>query len=113
MVRAFIHTARGTLLFAALVAAPVAVRADQAPAPAEAEVRAARTSRPPVIDGRLNDEVWGQAQPASRPVAPSPSAPMGAVSAHGTGCRYCGHIYYQSTQDWHCRRYRYGESLGL
>jgi hypothetical protein len=39
-------------------------RAQQAPPPAATtrEFRASRTMRPPVIDGRLNDEAWSQAE---------------------------------------------------
>jgi hypothetical protein len=33
--------------------------------PPRAEVRAVRTMRPPVVDGRLNDEVWALAEPGS------------------------------------------------
>jgi hypothetical protein len=37
----------------------------QTPQTAIVEVRAARAARPPVIDGKLNDEMWALVQPAS------------------------------------------------
>src|SRR4029453_12494734 len=55
---------RALVVVAVLGNVAVDVHAQQIPAPAAQtrEFRATRVPRPPVIDGRLNDEVWTQAQ---------------------------------------------------
>src|SRR5687768_13494794 len=45
-------------------AAAEALAGQQAAGPLD-DIRATRTARPPVIDGRLIDEAWTQAEPAS------------------------------------------------
>ena len=52
------------LVLLALAGGPAEVLA-QASTPASATFRAARTARPPAIDGRLIDEAWAQVEPAS------------------------------------------------
>src|SRR5829696_5452364 len=49
----------------ALVSSAVPVLAQQVTGPG-ADIRASRTPQPPVIDGRLNDEVWGTVEAASQ-----------------------------------------------
>jgi hypothetical protein len=63
---------RGTFACALVLAGTASISA-QTSAPAQpgtlaqrAEVRAARTATPPLIDGRLIEECWSTAQPASR-----------------------------------------------
>ena len=53
------------IVLLAALAAPAAAGAQDVIAPVAAEVRASRAPRPPVIDGRLIDEGWADAQPAS------------------------------------------------
>ena len=55
-------SAGGVLTLGILTAAAAAAQTTSAPT---VEVRAARAPRPPVIDGRLNDEIWTLVQPAS------------------------------------------------
>jgi hypothetical protein len=54
---------QGLLLLA--IAAAIPSGAAGQTAPPVADVRAVRTMRPPVVDGRLNDEVWALAPPAA------------------------------------------------
>src|SRR4051794_13128007 len=42
-----------------------AARAQEAPRTPTVDIRAARAVRPPVIDGKLNDEAWAAASPVS------------------------------------------------
>ncbi len=53
-----------SLALLALLATPAIGEAQQ-PTTADATFVAVRTARPPVIDGRLNDEPWAQVQPAT------------------------------------------------
>ena len=57
----------GAALAATLAALPAVARAvEEAPGPgAEQTLRATRTARPPVIDGRLDDPAWARAEPFS------------------------------------------------
>lgn len=45
------------------VLAPGALAQDAAPAPAQREIKAVRVDSAPVVDGVLDDAVWGQAEP--------------------------------------------------
>jgi hypothetical protein len=63
MMTATLRLRTRVLLFLAL-GVPAAVFA-QAPSTSSVSYRALRTARPPVVDGRLNDEAWGDAEPAS------------------------------------------------
>jgi hypothetical protein len=62
-----------------------AAAAQSGPPPA-AELRAGRTSRPPLIDGRLTDEVWGEVEPASTFVQRDPEE--GAPATERTEVRF-------------------------
>jgi hypothetical protein len=78
--------AAGLLLVAALAAGADSARAAQEPTLPAMEMRAARTPRPPVIDGRLNDEAWTQAQPASTFTQRDPD--QGAPATERTEIRF-------------------------
>ncbi len=56
---------RTVLIAAVLVPLASTARAQETPRVPTAEVKAARTARPPVIDGKLNDETWAAATPVS------------------------------------------------
>jgi len=62
-VRVLATSLTGVLVLMTAAGSPAAAQSAP-PAPA-GEVRALRAARPPVIDGRLNDEVWTQVEPAS------------------------------------------------
>ena len=53
------------LLLLVMAGGPLAAAAGQGSAPADGDIRAARTPQPPVIDGRLIDEAWAQAEPVA------------------------------------------------
>src|SRR5687767_1274688 len=58
------RTMSSMLVLLALAGGPAEVLAQES-TPASATFRAARTARPPAIDGRLIDEAWAQVEPAS------------------------------------------------